>query len=299
MTPETPGFSGGSLNRVDLLRSDAEAVAALRSHSDARWLRLQGFDPVLTASGALDWTADPATDTDAALILLGLSGETPLFVALQDQATDAPLFRSPRVMEVLATLNAQDMAIYGTTRSLIDWHGKHRFCGRCGAPTRIHRAGWGRRCTGCEAEHFPRVDPVVIMVAEHKGRALVARQAAWPEGRYSALAGFLEPGETMEEAVARELFEEAGVRATSVRYVTSQPWPFPAQLMLACVAQVDSDALNLDGNELESALWVTRDEVLAALAGAPHARFAAPPTYCSGPVKFKQRIEPDGPGSSS
>ena len=279
MTPEQPGFSGGHLDRADALRADPAALAALRNHSGARWLRMEGFDPVLTADGALDWTAAPAANSDAAPILLGLADAIPHFVLLQEQSTDAPLFRSPRVMELLATLNAQDMAIYGTARSLIDWHGKHRFCGRCGAPTSLHRAGWGRRCSGCEAEHFPRVDPVVIMVAEHAGRALVARQAAWPEGRYSALAGFLEPGETMEEAVARELFEEAGVRATRVRYITSQPWPFPAQLMLACMAEVDSDALNLDSNELESALWVTPGEVLAALAGAPQARFAAPPPY--------------------
>lgn len=279
MTPETPGFSGGTLDRADPLRSDPQAVAALRQHSGARWLRLQGFDPVLTADGALDWTAAPAADAQAPAILLGLRGAVPHFVALEQHATDAPLFRSPRVMEVLATLDGEDMAVYGTARSLIDWHGKHRFCGKCGAPTHAHRAGWGRRCSGCAAEHFPRVDPVVIMVAEHAGRALVGRQASWPSGRYSALAGFLEPGETIEEAVARELLEEAGVRATRVRYVTSQPWPFPAQLMLACIAEVDSDALTIATDELEDALWVSRDEVLAALAGDAHARFAAPPAY--------------------
>ena len=279
MTPENPGFSGSTLDRADPMRADPQALAVLRQHSGARWLQLQGFDPVLTVQGALDWSAAPPTDDEASVILLGLVDGAPHFVVLENHTADAPLFRSPRVMEVLATLGPQDMAIYGAARSLIDWHGKHRFCGKCGAPTLAHRAGWGRRCSGCETEHFPRVDPVVIMVAEHAGRALVGRQASWPEGRYSALAGFLEPGETMEEAVARELFEEAGVRATRVRYVTSQPWPFPAQLMLACIAQVDSDTLNIATDELESALWVTREEVLAALAGDPHAVFAAPPTY--------------------
>ena len=279
MTPETPGFSGNSLDRADHVRADPQAIAALLGHADARWLHMQGFDPVLTDQGALDWSAAPATAADTDAILLGLVDGAPYFVVLENQTADAPLFRSPRVMEVLATLGPAEMAIYGTARSLIDWHGKHRFCGKCGAATSVQRAGWGRRCSGCEAEHFPRVDPVVIMVAEHAGRALVGRQASWPEDRYSALAGFLEPGETMEEAVARELFEEAGVRATSVRYITSQPWPFPAQLMLACVAQVDSDVLTIATDELEGALWVTRDEVLAALAGAPGAKFLAPPAY--------------------
>ena len=110
-------------------------------------------------------------------------------------------------MQVLGALGPEDMAIYGAARSLLDWHGRHRFCGKCGGPTQPHRAGWGRKCTHCQSEHFPRVDPVVIMLAEHGGMALVGRQASWPVGRYSALAGFLEPGETIEEAVARELFE--------------------------------------------------------------------------------------------
>jgi NAD+ diphosphatase len=171
------------------------------------------------------------------------------------------------------------MATYGTARSLIDWHGRHRFCGKCGGATVAHRAGWGRRCSVCAAEHFPRVDPVVIMLAEHGDRALLGRQASWPPGRYSALAGFLEPGETVEEAVARELFEEAGVRATRVRYVTSQAWPFPAQLMLACIAEVQSDALTIATDELEDALWLSRNEVRAALADAPQARFRLPPAY--------------------
>ncbi|MBU6206560.1 MAG: NAD(+) diphosphatase, partial [Alphaproteobacteria bacterium] len=153
------------------------------------------------------------------------------------------------------------------------------FCGRCGAETQVIRGGWGRHCCGCTLDHFPRVDPVVIMLAEHGGRVLLGRQATWPVGRYSALAGFLEPGESVEEAVARELYEEAGVRACAVRYVTSQPWPFPAQLMLACVAEVESDTLTLSPAEIEDAFWASRDEVRAALAGAEDARFGAPPLY--------------------
>lgn len=223
MTPQKPGFSGGNLDRADHLRSDADALAQLRQDGRARVLLLDGFDPVLGADGGLAWRSVGDGDDDAFLVLLGLLDGCAHFVCLQVQSTDAPLFRSPRTMAVLAGLGPQDMAIFGAARSLLDWHGRHRFCGKCGGPTQPHRAGWGRKCTHCQTEHFPRVDPVVIMLAEHGGQALVGRQASWPVGRYSALAGFLEPGESIEEAVARELFEEAGVRATKVRYVTSQP----------------------------------------------------------------------------
>ena len=144
----------------------------------------------------------------------------------------------------------------------------------------MFRAGWGRKCASCAAEHFPRVDPVVIMLAEYDGKILVGRQPRFPPRNYSALAGFLEPGESIEEAVRRELFEEAGVRVSNVRYVASQPWPFPAaSLMIACIGEADSDALTIDTTELEDAMWVSRDEVEAALADAEDARFNAPPKF--------------------
>lgn len=281
MTPFQPGFSGSLFDRADPLRGDAEALSALLQHPQARLLQLQGFDPALTSEGALVWHGlQGLTEADtAALILLGLLEGVPHFVALQQHSAEAPLYRTPRTMEVLSLLGPQDMATYGTARSLIDWHGRHRFCGKCGAATLLQRAGWGRRCVACGSEHFPRVDPVVIMLAEHGDRALLGRQASWPAGRYSALAGFLEPGETVEEAVARELFEEAGVCASRVRYVTSQAWPFPAQLMLACIAEVIDDTLNIATDELEDAIWLSRAEVRAALAGDPAARFLLPPVY--------------------
>jgi NAD+ diphosphatase len=196
-------------------------------------------------------------------------------------------------MQVLSLLGPQDMASYGTARSLIDWHNRHRFCGKCGGATLAHRAGWGRRCTVCNSDHFPRVDPVVIMLAEHGERVLLGRQASWPAGRYSALAGFLEPGETVEEAVVRELFEEAGVRAAQVRYITSQAWPFPAQLMLACMAEVHSDALHIDTEELEDARWFSRDAVRSALAGDAHAGFLPPPAYAVANSLLQQWAWPD------
>jgi NAD+ diphosphatase len=177
-------------------------------------------------------------------------------------------------------LPAEDAAIYGTARSLIEWHNNHRFCGRCGHATVLFRAGWGRKCGNCTKEHFPRTDPVVIMLAEYEGKALVGRQSRFPPGNYSALAGFLEPGESMEEAVRREIHEEAGVTCGAVRYVTSQPWPFGgSQLMMACIADAQGDALVLDTTEIEDAMWVTKEEARAALEGASDRRFNAPPPF--------------------
>jgi NAD+ diphosphatase len=242
-------------------------------------LQLNGFEPVLTQDGALSWASLGEAHLAETLILLGIDEGRPHFVVLPERAEGGALFRSPRIMQALAALSPENMAIYGAARSLIDWHLRHGFCANCGAATQAFRAGWGRRCDACETDHFPRVDPVVIMIAEYQGKALVGRNANWPSGRYSALAGFLEPGETIEEAVARELFEEAGVVARHVRYVTSQPWPFPAQLMIACVAEVESDALTLAPAELADALWLTPQAVRAALAGDADALFLAPPAY--------------------
>jgi NAD+ diphosphatase len=183
------------------------------------------------------------------------------------------------VFRLLSMMSPKDAAIWGAARSVNEWHNRHRFCGICGTETGVFRAGWGRKCPNCGAEHFPRVDPVVIMLAEHDGRVLLGRQPQYPQGRYSALAGFVEPGESIEEAVARELMEEAGVAVRDVRYVASQPWPFPGSLMIACIASADSDVLSLDTNELEDAFWASRDEVEAALAGDPAAPFLAPPAF--------------------
>ena len=188
--------------------------------------------------------------------------------------------RSPSMFRALSILSGEDAAIYGTALSLISWHNMHGFCSRCGGTTAIFRAGWGRKCGNCNAEHFPRTDPVVIMLAEYDGKALVGRQSRFPPGNYSALAGFLEPGESIEEAVRRELFEESGIPTGAVRYVASQPWPFGgSQLMIACIADAEHDRITLDTNELEHAMWVTRDDAIAALAGDPAAPFKAPPPF--------------------
>jgi len=243
------------------------------AHEEARWLRLDGVDPLLDASGRLTWGAME----DGAALFLGLDEGRPLFAPLVWMA--APGQRAFALFRVLGMMSARDAAIWGAVRSLNEWHNRHRFCSVCGHASESFRAGWGRKCPNCGAEHFPRVDPVVIMLAEHRGRVLLGRQPAYPPGRYSALAGFVEPGESIEEAVAREIHEEAGIAVGAVRYVASQPWPFPGQLMIACIAAAESDAIRLDATELEDAFWASRDEVRAALAGAPDATFDAPPHF--------------------
>jgi NAD+ diphosphatase len=272
-------FTGSPLDRVDHVRSDVAAYEALRVDWRGRLLGLDGLDPQMSAEGSLVWLSMTDVDAEADLILLGLRDDKPHFTAIIAQEGPA-IMRSPSMFRALSLLSGEDAAIYGTALSLISWHNAHRYCARCGGTTIVFRAGWGRKCSACAAEHFPRTDPVVIMLAEFEGKALVGRQSRFPPGNYSALAGFLEPGESIEEAVRRELFEESGIPTGRVRYVASQPWPFGgSQLMIACIADAEHDRITLDTNELEAAMWVTRDEAIAALAGDPTAPFKAPPPF--------------------
>lgn len=271
------GFGSGQIDRADHLRLDAAALAGLASDWRSRLLILDGLDPRVDDAGGLAWATLAEAREDDGLIFLGLDDGRARFVALPAaQQRYDPMAR--HVWPALAAMPPADAALYATARSLVDWHNRHRFCSLCGQPTAFWRGGWGRRC-GCGADHYPRTDPVVIMLAEHEDRVLVGRQASWPPGRYSALAGFLEPGESIEAAVARELAEEAGVTTTAVRYVASQPWPFPCSLMIAAIATVTDPALTLAADEIEDAFWVTKDEVRAALAGEAGARFVAPPRF--------------------
>jgi len=272
-----PGFTGGTLDRADSLRHDANALAAALGDWRARLLKLDGFEPVVDDDGRLEWTTMADASPDAEFVLLGLDGSRPHF-AVYETGMRAPPGRSVRLFAMLDRMRTGEAATYATARSVLDWHSRHQFCANCGTQTGMFRAGWGRQCPACDTEHFPRVDPVVIMIAEHRGRALLGRQPSWPAGRYSALAGFLEPGESIEEAVAREIAEEAGVRVSKVRYIASQPWPFPSSLMIACVAEAQDDALTIDRNELEDAMWVDRETVRAVLAGG-EGPFLPPPPY--------------------
>ena len=273
-----PGFTGALIDRSDAIRQSPERLADAMASLSARLLRLDGIDPEEDGQGCLAWGSLAEAAPDAELIFLGLEGGKPRFAAMPPPGTAIDA-RSRTCWRVLPYLTPDQVALYGAARSLIDWHARHRFCANCGSPTHMAKGGWQRNCPSCSAQHFPRTDPVVIMLAEYGDSVLVGRQHGWPEGRFSALAGFLEPGESLEEAVARELFEEAGIRVDAVRYVASQPWPFPSSLMVACIGVARSTELTLDETEIEAAMWVDRAGVAAAMAEQPGAPFLAPPPF--------------------
>lgn len=257
-------FAGSPLDRADHLRADQQAHAALLGPR-ARLLLLDGLDPQVSAEGGLAWGSLADAEPQADLAFLGLDAEGHgCFAAVPTAGSLAP--GNPRTWLALAALSAGDLATYGTARSLVNWHARHRFCANCGGPTVLAKGGWQRSCTACAAEHFPRVDPVTIMLVQHGDDLLLGRQPRFPEGNYSALAGFVEPGETIEEAVAREVHEEAGVRVRDVSYIASQPWPFPSNLMIGCLAHADNPALTIDQTELEDARWFSRGEIEEAMA---------------------------------
>ena len=253
MPPEA-FFSGPGLDRADPLRAQPERIAELATRDDARQLAWSDGLPKLDDNGRLMWeqVRDP-------VLFLGLDGDSPRFSPLPSEPP--PRF----AFGLLGQLDGKDAPLFA--------------CSVCGHDSVIVRGGWSRRCSGCRAEHFPRSDPVVIMLAEHDGRLLLGRQPHYPPGRFSALAGFVEPGETIEAAVARELKEEAGIDVADVRYVASQPWPFPSSLMIGCRARALGDQITIDFTELDDARWFTRDEVAAAVAGANGAAFLTPPPY--------------------
>jgi NAD+ diphosphatase len=172
-----------------------------------------------------------------------------------------------RSLAVQAALSPADLGLLAQARTLLHWHSRHRFCANCGAPTRAADAGYRRTCDACRAEHFPRTDPVAIIVVVDRDRALLGRQPTFAPQVYSALAGFLEPGESIEEAARREVFEEAGVRVGRVAYHSSQPWPFPANLMIGLIGEAVTAEIAIDPSELEEARWFPREELRAMLEG--------------------------------
>ena len=268
MTPE-PFFAGPGIDRADALRNRPEAVADLLASPQARGMVWDGGVPALDSAGSLVWGAVRGDEP----LFLGLDDGAPRFAALPTVAAGS------EARAILGQLAPSDAPLFAAVLSLSCWHLRHGFCALCGAASAIFRGGWARRCAACHTEHYPRVDPVVIMLATFEDRLLLGRQPQYPPGRYSALAGFVEPGETIEAAVARELGEEAGILVTDVRYLASQPWPFPSSLMIGCIARATGDALTIDHDELDDARWFSRDEVISALSGDAAAAFLPPPPF--------------------
>lgn len=269
-------FTGSRLDRADHVRADPDRLAGYMNWK-ARVLALDGLMPSLDDANRLAWGTLADVPEDAELCFLGLDEGKACFAAVPPRGDATPRMANPQLWSLMATLQPDDLALYGGARSLTDWHARHRFCAQCGGDTKLAKGGWQRDCTNCGASHFPRTDPVTIMLVEHDGRLMLGRGLGWPEGRFSALAGFVEPGESIEEGVAREVLEEAGVRVRDVTYVASQPWPFPSQLMIGCHSHADSDELTIDETEMAEINFYTRDEVQAALAG--DGPFVAPPPH--------------------
>lgn len=277
----TIAFAGEGLDRADHIRGDAEKLGALMDWR-ARLLKLEGIDPVIAPDGGLDWGTLADADPAAELVFLGLKDDgRACFAQVTPAIIGSVAPPNPRLWSAMGSLSPSDLAIYGGARSLVDWHARHRFCARCGHGTVLAKGGWQRSCSNdaCKAEHFPRVDPVTIMTVECEGELLLGRQPRFPPRRYSALAGFVEPGESLESAVMREVLEEAGVKARAVEYVASQPWPFPSSLMIGCHAYADDKTIVIDETELDDARWFTREEVAYAMSGAEDGAFIAPPPF--------------------
>ena len=262
-------FGGNPLDRVSERREDREWIGKLLDDPDTRILALRDMKPFTrgSATPALDW--QPVApwrgqiEGGASLIFLGL-GDGRAHFAIDATGADVAPDIDTELIDVRALAPAiatGEAAILAEARSLLDWHTRHRFCAQCGSPTRVASAGWVRRCPDCRASHFPRTDPVVIMLAIHGDRALLGRNRRRAGARFSCLAGFVEPGETLEEAVRREVREESGIRCGRVRYLAGQPWPFPSSLMIGFLAEALTEEITVDPEELAEARWFSRDEV--------------------------------------
>jgi len=287
-------FRAGSLDRAAHLRIADEA----RDEPNARTLVFWRGKLLADADGrpVLVELGHPAlADIRERPVFVGLTPAGSIFAAdlalwtpLEDASTigqfiDPSQQRHPAFAEasfveirgVMPSLSRLEGETVATGRALLGWHGTHRFCANCGTATAVESAGWMRKCPQCGTQHFPRTDPVVIMAITRADKLLLGRGPTWPEGMYSLLAGFVEPGETIEAAVRRETMEESAITVGAVRYVASQPWPFPMSLMFGCYGEATSEAITIDPSELADALWVTRDDCLNILGGR-HPKISRP-----------------------
>jgi NAD+ diphosphatase len=269
-------FSGSPLDRTANRRRDGAWIAAQLEREDSRFLPFWKLNVLVKSQKPeLAWATPalrPSADARTGAVFLGVRDDVSHFAIdltpMADPLQELGLAGSASFLELraaAATLSAADAAISAQGRQMLDWHARHRFCAVCGHSTAVKEAGYMRECDECDAQHFPRTDPVVIMLVESGERCLLGRQAAWPAGMWSALAGFVEAGESLEEAVRREVQEEAGIEVGEVRYHASQPWPFPSSLMIGCLAHALTDKVTVDKSELEDARWFSRSEIRKSL----------------------------------
>ena len=285
------GFTQNPLDRISDKRDDAVFMALLLARADAKALVIARDMPVLAANELLFPVATTQEFGEVSEeVFLGLWDGIPIFaILLTDDSSevlevadeggllDTRIIRlkarhdlalnDTRSLAINHEIPAEMLGILAQAKAVLHWNATHRFCGRCGGLTVQAASGWRRDCPHCDSQHFPRTDPVVIMLAVDGERCLLGRQPRFPKGMYSCLAGFLESGETLEDAVRRELFEEAGIRVGEVQYLGSQPWPFPASLMMGAIAQATTSEIKLDTDELEDARWFSKDEARSLLIG--------------------------------
>jgi len=288
---EAVTFGGNKLDRAAHLRGD---LAPLLADPSARAVVMWQGKPLIDLEGGptiawVELSSPILKEATAAPIFLGLDGTAPRFGVdvsawedpkadreemakfldtSENQHPDAPdRWKFIELRTLMAELGHEDGSIIATARAIQSWHDIHPFCAKCGAKSDVAMGGWQRDCPACGASHFPRTDPVIIALVTHGNSVLMGRSPQWPENFFSLLAGFMEPGETVEAATRREVFEEAGVRLGDVQYLSSQPWPFPSSLMMGMQAEALSTEITIDENEIAEAKWVTREELMAAQAG--------------------------------
>jgi NAD+ diphosphatase len=283
-------FSGSGLERCERERSSQRWLLDERDSPRARFIALHNLQIAMLPHPSLEpaylkFSEIPvAIENDTTMLFLGQKDGKSIF-AVECLNPEAEQLREVGytfndVRSIAMQMDGPDLAIIGHARSMMSWHLKNRFCGVCGTRTLVQRGGAVRKCgnESCAAEYYPRNDPVVIMLAHSGDQCLLGRQHRFPPKMYSALAGFLEHGESLEEAVRRELLEEAGIDVGAVEYIASQPWPFEQSIMIGCLAEATSEEISLDEEELDDARWVSLDDVRRAMTGDETAPIAVPPT---------------------
>ncbi len=292
---ETVTFGGSALDRAAHLRADQAHLQKLRESAEGTVLPIWRGKPLLrrmsdgsVRAGWVNSGHSVLEDGGADIVFLGLDDGIARFAQdisqwepedLPDTLNDffdpteqhhpkaPPDHIFAELRGVMTALDPRNAELIATAKAVLGWHASHKFCAQCGQATHTSQGGWQRDCPVCEAHHFPRTDPVVIMLITHGNSVLIGRSPGWPEGMYSLLAGFVEPGETIEAAVRREVFEEAGIKVGAVSYLSSQPWPFPSSLMFGCHGEALSTEITVDPQEIEDAKWVTREEMMDVFAG--------------------------------
>jgi NAD+ diphosphatase len=248
-------YAHSPLDRMAHIRSNALQVEKHRQSDAARFVKVDG-DSVQFAGETLD-VARPVSF--APVVFLGVDDKAKPWFAVKAALSDS--LKPIRTVMIEQLLPRTTLSIIAQARSLIHWHESHGFCAKCGVATVMQDAGYRRHCEVCSTDHFPRTDPVVIMAVCRQQKTLLGRQKSWPEGMYSTLAGFMEPGETIEAAVRREVKEEVGLTIGKVDYVACQPWPFPSSLMIGMIGEAEDETLKIDESEIETARWFEADEI--------------------------------------